>query len=192
MSEFKRNLRNYYHIASDEQKESIAWYPIALAECKAISERYQIDLVRIVYSVAALSPRLQWEVNIQGVIDIIETGWTTYGFGANRRKVIRILDGELSALSGPKVTSFAYNILNAHNPNDNKVTVDQWAMRAYYDDIREMNGAQGDEYDRISQDYRDVAAEFGLKPSEFQAIVWVVVKEYGKYVFAQNRSKKSK
>jgi hypothetical protein len=91
-----------------------------------------------------------------------------------------ILNGArpLDVLGGYKVRSFYRNITG----DTEAVTVDVWAHRAALGDITlHANRSSsllrnGKRYRAIANAYRQVAPDYGLRPSEFQAATWVAVR----------------
>jgi hypothetical protein len=110
------------------------------------------------------------------------------GYSENVRKACRILDGDVSALKGPKVTAFANAILG----DMSSVTVDVWATRAARSNLdnllhlytdREVPGAR--ERRAIAAAYENAAAARGVEPAAMQAAVWVQVRESDRFVRPQ-------
>ena len=88
-------------------------------------------------------------------------------------------------LSGPKVSAFYKNLTTAPELDDS-VTVDTWMLKAF--GFRAMDASEKSEkgapskaeYEVIANTVRDLAAEVGVTPRQFQAAVWVGVKRmYG-------------
>lgn len=175
----KRALRKWYNRATEDQRDrGITWY----ADLRSwLCE--QGDLPTAAHVFAALSPRIGLEQNKRGCERMMQSA--RMGLGqplcagtkVNRAKAWRIATtGDLSALSGPKVTSFADNL---SNPDSEEITVDVWAIRAYEDD-RDMEGYTPTpaQYEAIKQAYIQGAREVGLHPYEFQAVVWNAIREW--------------
>ena len=175
-----QNLLSVYSLAQGSDLDEAQWYYVAHEECKQVASELGIKFKNFVWAVAALSPMCYWERNILGVKQLALTGQTGHGFGKNRVKALECLQGNLAALKGDKVTRFALNLLSPAD-HDNDVVVDIWAIRAHNGVVAgEVNGLRGLAYKRVADDYRAAAETVGLKPSQFQAVVWVIIRRLGK------------
>ena len=106
-----------------------------------------------------------------------------FRFEAHRLNVLRALRGE--PISGPKVTSFLKNLLGPTVYPDaaEAVTVDRWMVRAAHGICGTPAGwtAEDDapspaEYRCIEELVRRLAREAGVEPRQYQAAVWVGIK----------------
>jgi hypothetical protein len=88
--------------------------------------------------------------------------------GANVRKAYRILEGDIHAVKGPKVIAFFLNIIG----DENHVTVDIWATRAAVG-----RSIPGKDRALIAEAYRRAAKKRNVSPRDFQATVWVTVRD---------------
>jgi len=175
-----KNLLHWYNLATDSDLEASRWYNEAHDACLELSKREGVDYKQVVYAVAALSPMLSWDYNILAVEQLITHGETNYGLKKNRIKAVRILEGDLSALSGQKVMRFAKSILNPRKYTADVVTVDVHACRAWDNRLTGDRSLSANEYAKISDGYKQAAAIVGLAPGEFQAVVWVVIRRISK------------
>ncbi len=89
-------------------------------------------------------------------------------YSANVRKAVAVLDG-LARPTGPKVSRFARNLAG----DASVVTVDRWAARAA--GAPESGGARW--YITIESAYRAAAREARLSPAQFQAVLWVALRD---------------
>jgi len=180
------NLLQWYDKAnSRELNEGREWYAIAAADCKALSKRYNVEFERIVFATAALSPGLQWEKNIAAVKTVLDGGHPGGCYPSNIEKAYHILFDESDwkrFLSGPKVENFASNI----SGNSDKVTIDRWAFRAW-SNRKDYPTLSESEIFEIAADYRSAAAKVDLTPSEFQAVVWIMIRKYAKAKVAKSQ-----
>lgn len=172
------NIMQAYNQASHRDiAEGLEWYAAAKHECYNLSRRNGISLDTAIAVVAALSPRVNWGRNVIAAQNLIR-GIKGEGFGANKDKAIRILEGEapLDVLSGNKVVSFYQNISNPNNPVP--VTIDRWALRVANDSgfTAKINTPTDKQYWQVASAYREVAAEVGLLANQVQAITWVSIK----------------
>lgn len=181
----KHHIRTWYRQSTRlEFDEGRAWYDDAYKVCVNIASDYNMGIDTVVGVLAALSPRNHWERNVADCEALCKWYRTTMGgirgespkvatFDCNKRTALRILDGvrPLDALHGRKVRSFYLCITG----DPEEVCVDTWAIRAA------TNGkvsavANDGQYRKVQEAYRAVAKEFGLKPYELQAIVWVTIR----------------
>lgn len=131
--------------------------------------------------VAALSPRMKWEKNLQAARFVLAAAHAgvpvraeAFGaFGANIRKAERIALGEDpdAVLSGPKVRAF----WRALDGDPDAVVVDVWMARALTGGKRSEPKSEGD-YREMARAVEAVAPEWAARPAEVQAVAWTVVR----------------
>jgi hypothetical protein len=185
-----KNLRNVANMASPEHwTEGKNWYRNARLFCYNFAVTYNLPLERVVGMLAALSPQTAWSINktaLENLLSLDECpGYT--GYKVNINKARRIFHGEdaLTVLGqgtryGAKVRAFYDNILN---PGTSElVTIDTHAIRAAYDiaDVpRDLIRAvfESKLNLEIQAAYVKVSKEFNVRPCEFQAVCWLVVKD---------------
>lgn len=197
MAAMTRRILAWHDRATDaERHDGMTWYDDARRFAGALAEATPYTLAQVAHVVAALSPQCTWDENMraaalactlhaEGRHDAEGDTLPGYvGYRANVAKAWRILDGDLSALRGPKVTAFAGAIVG----DMSHVTVDVWATRTARDGRRalafhawddEMPGAV--EHRAIAEAYRRAAALRGITPSAMQAVVWVAVRGSGAF-----------
>lgn len=173
------NLEWILRTASTADYDSRHWYRRAAAACQNLGQAHAIGTGSACGIVAALSPRLPWDINIREAEHVIK-GRASRALGASIIKARRILAGESpdTVLGGLKVRAFYANL---YNPEDTYyVTVDVWAARAWYGNLSYNKGLTAAVYNRIADDYRELARAEGLLPSEVQAIIWELVRRLKK------------
>ena len=188
-----KNLRAVYAMASPENiAEGKQWYRQASTFCYDVMRKANNPVVtvsRVAGVVACLSPQCSWPVNKRAASTLILSGECTgyTGYKVNIAKATRILSGEdietvlgKGSRYGAKVRAFYDNILNPETSE--LVTIDTHAIRAAYDiaDVpRELIRAvfESKLNVEVQQAYCKVAKEYNLRPCEFQAIVWLTVKD---------------
>lgn len=187
-----RRILAWYDRADDAQRtEGTTWYGDARTFCAQLAAQSPYTFEQVAHVVAALSPQVKWGPNMAATIAAVDAHRTApdtlaageldgyVGYRANVVKAGRILDGDLSALRGPKVEAFAAAIMG----DLSHVVVDVWATRAargqrdndaraYADD--EMPGAR--EHRAIAEAYRRAAKLRGVEPAVMQAVAWVTVR----------------
>lgn len=173
------NILDVYNQASPHDiAEGLRWYDGAKKECSNLARRNKISLRKAIGIVAALSPRVNWGRNVIAAQSLVR-GLPGEGFGANKSKAFRILEGEdpNDVLGGDKVRSFFSNI--SRPSTSTAVTIDRWAIRVTLgsqDWKAKVNTPTAKQYLQLGNEYREAAALVGLRPSELQAITWVTIK----------------
>jgi hypothetical protein len=193
------NIASIYKQSDESERYSgSVWYDSASKQALEISKDTGIDYGKIVYCIAALSPRNRWERNIQDVFNlsrVLSAEVSCGTFNANKQKALQCLLGtdfefkrdiETLAIKGYKVKSFARLI---YNPLDfYSVCIDTHAIgiahghRYSVDDKHLLCGIFGNKsrYDSIAQAYRELAYTLELLPHQLQAITWLVWKRIHK------------
>lgn len=162
---------------SAEFDAGMAWYDKA-----HVDARTNVDDNPVVAAgaVAAVSPGLRWERNIEAAARIAR-GQDLTGLGVRWydgvRKAERIVRGEspLSVLRGNKVRAFYACIANPRN--DYAVCVDGHAFSIWHGrrvNLDQTPNLTNKRYARIVRAYRKVAKKHNLLPLQVQAITWVV------------------
>lgn len=185
----KRLVRAYERTTDTERAAGIAWYRRANDVVHALATDYGVDVPTVARVIAVLSPNNRWQSNLLGA----ETALRFHGLGyapqsafgrcgtynVNVTKAWRIMDGDPSALSGPKVTAFAANLMG----DTDYLTLDSWAVRIAIGwtrarNFRDGSGVQspGRYRSAIDRGYRMAAARVGLPVAHLQAILWVHVR----------------
>lgn len=176
-----RRLLKLARAATPAQIEAgTSWYQTAREFVyelhKAYSGRYSVEQIAAV--VAVTSPSLRWSANRKATTEYLRShalgipcsDWTyRLRIGANMRKAEQILNGDLSALSGPKVTAFYANILG----DESHVTVDLWHTEAATGEHRQPRAS---EREPITEATRRCALAMGWTPAACQAVLWVAVR----------------
>jgi hypothetical protein len=184
-----QNIISVYESADEDNIErGHNWYAETLKYCTMAAEMLGYEPQHAVGAYAVISPSLDKEQNdkqfVKGLvahrmgIDIREVKIGVYG-EKNRVKFGRCLEGDLTAVSGPKVTSFYNNIMG----NPDHVTVDRWAVRIALGvpDLPEKKSVPSSKgcYNAIQAAFVDAAERLGNTPHRVQARTWEVWR--GKY-----------
>lgn len=185
--------------ATPEQVESgKAWYCTARTFASELAETSPYTLEQVAGVIAVLSPQCNWEQNKIGawkVVALHENGSSPdllldyTGYRANILKAWRVLDGDDTAVRGPKVTAFRDAILG----DLSTPVIDVWASRTARSKERNLAFAFRDdespgrvEMRAMQEAYRRAAAARGLAPGEAQAIAWQSIRESGEWVRPQH------
>jgi hypothetical protein len=177
---YRRNLRRLYARATDaDKREGLAWYPTAQAACLTWADAFNVEARTIACVIAAISPQCDWTSNLRIAFEVLsgQTLVTGGALRANVAKARRILaDRALVTTgyfkSGPKVEAFALNLAG----HGWAVTIDNHAIQAARNDPARTMAVRATAYSIFADCYHDVAVGFGLRPCDFQAIIWCIWK----------------
>lgn len=169
-------LRTFEQASRTELSEGLAWYQNAHEEAAEIHKDIRIGAA----VVAALSPGLRWERNIEAARRVIADE-SLDGLGVRWydgvRKAQRIIGGAsvASSLKGNKVNAFYRCILNPQNRTH--VCIDGhaysvWAGR--YVTLDQTPTLTDKLYHAVANDYTVAANAVGILPHQFQAVTWGV------------------
>lgn len=191
---YRANLRRAFARATDaDKREGVAWYPTAQAGCDTWANGFSLDSRTIACVIAAISPQCDWTSNLRIAFEVL-AGQALVTGGAlrvNVEKARAILEDKAVTLdryfkNGPKVTAFAANL----SGDARAVTVDQHAVQAAMNNPTWSHGVKPNVYAIVADCYRTVADELGLRPCDFQAIIWCAWKR--RYPAARKRAIKRK
>jgi hypothetical protein len=173
-----RILDAYDRSSASDMAEGERWYENARLTASALSAGTKLSIEQAAGVIAALSPRVRWEVNVRAAAAVIAAARrgdrpVVAGYGRNVEKALRIAKGwhPDNVLGGPKVTSFYANIIG----NEEAVTVDVWAARAA-EGCSNKQAPRGKRYETLANAYRMAARARGISPMTMQATVWVFIK----------------
>jgi hypothetical protein len=183
----KNRLKKWFDLSTDsERRAGLDWYSEAQSHAEHLSNEFKISRYRAASVISALSPNNKWERNKVDAYNLIKT-FVNGGkpddvkvctYGANKRKAFKILQGKLITESSPKTHAFAMNVGELSSGH---ITVDKWHLRACMTQPSEgkrscVESCTNKQYNRVERITADLAREHGLKGYEFQAIVWVTIK----------------
>jgi hypothetical protein len=163
--------------ATPEQREQgRAWYRQAHALAWTLAVRYGVSIEQAAGVIAALSPNVRWEKNVQYAEQFLSTAYAPT-FGRSRRNAERIVLGEpvLDVLTGPKERAFFRCIFDPERAD--AVCIDRHAhdlaVGERYGSSRKRLLERAGGYKRFSDAYALAARKAGLLASEIQAITWL-------------------
>jgi hypothetical protein len=177
------NILNVYDSASDaDVEEGMNWYNNAYEACDFMAQSFEFAPGQIAGVMAVVSPGMTWDENESAparICDLYRNGvhWTNWtGFSTyplNLMKSKRILDGDYSAIKGPKVVSFYGCIMGATDV----VTVDRWSLRVAMNQFLSTDKIvpSGKKcYNAVSDAYKAAAELANINPCDMQAVTWTV------------------
>lgn len=182
---YVHNIEACYKSATPSQlAEGTSWYPTARAFCAELAQNFNLPLETVVAVVAVLSPGINWASQLQNTARFIgavlsgkageEAPFPAYR--KNKLKAGQILQtGNLSLVSGEKVSRFFLNILGAQDC----ATVDRHAVRVALGAhvAPDNTKISGKEYRLFEAAYKIAARRLGVAVSTVQAVTWVVWRE---------------
>jgi hypothetical protein len=178
----------YLQATTIEKQRGREWYDQANRYIKAIAERYNCTVVSVAGVVAALSPNMKWEKNLEAAEELVHA--YTYGtplqtlrlpcYKKNVVKAWNILHGKspLSVLGGNKVRSFYYCLLDDSMFNQH-VCVDGHAYCVAYGlrlGVKQVPRVTPSVYLSLAEDYQTVAKLLHIRPCVVQATTWLAWK----------------
>ena len=186
-TKIKNNLKRWIEAAQDKDiKSGLGWYKDAQDFCEYLSKKYDIDTYTCATVVSCLSPNNKWDrnkVDAEAVIVAHKNGIDPGSikvctYTNNKLKAFRCLEGEMISETAPKTHAFAMNVGKLSSDH---VTIDKWHLRACM--IRPNEGVKtcvetltAKQYRRVERLTSDLAKEYNYKGYEFQAILWVAIK----------------
>ncbi len=186
----RRRLENWYKAANiDQLARGMEWYSDAQRYCTWLAQRYCLDPYTTACVISALSPHNKWERNKTDAANLIEC-WINGGspedvkvctFNRNKQRAFDILnDGLGISKISPKTHAFAMNVGLL---SEKHVTIDRWHLRACMHsvnaeiDLSANYSLTPKQYQRIEQLTASLADKYGVTAYQFQAVVWVVIRE---------------
>lgn len=197
LKKYRSNLRKWFKRASKEDiKAGMEWYDDAISYAVKLARTYDSTSDLSAGVIAVLSPFNDWEKNkydAEQVFKAVKEGKSykdikVSTFDSNKKKAFALVRGEMNlSESSPKTYAFSRNI---GLRDENYVTIDRWHLRA----CRTLSKTPKEcsitctpkQYDLIQAETVKVAKEFGIKPYQFQAIVWVTIKSYWEQIYNTN------
>lgn len=183
ISEYVQNIIATYNRAdADCLANGGGWYKYAQVFCESIAADVGLDLDTVAAVVAVLSNNVTWKQQVTYTAPFIRAvlaGTPPEQSPGNflrvgKLKAARIIGGELSALSGPKVTCFYHNICGRYH----LATIDRHAIRIALgrntDEAETQKYAKGRKRLLIDAAYHEAARQLGGDVAIIQAITWCV------------------
>jgi hypothetical protein len=182
------------HATDSDIQAGLSWYPNTHAACKDLAYQFSLPLESVIGVVAAISPGLRWERNLEyasKLISLFQAGnhEAMFSYSVYGSRSINVASDILNgvpvefALSGPKVTSFYANLLNPFDPLP--VTIDGHIKSACLG-VRVGNHSSGPirltvnrfEYPHWAGVIRNLSHSTSFIPSALQAIIWLTWRNF--------------
>lgn len=172
----------------DAARAALEWYDRARAWAESLAAAYGFTLEAVAGAVAALSPNVTWESQLEWTPRVLEAfrvdaeALPGPAYGRNKGKAAAILAGAdpLEILGGPKVRAFYAGIMAGGNTA--AVCIDRHAWALAYGAGAVDVCLTAKRYRDAAQAYRDATAalvrafptlEAELTPARVQALTWV-------------------
>lgn len=183
----RRNLRHWYKSATDQERaDGKVWYAEAESFCAYLSDKYSIEQEIAAGVVSALSPNNKWNRNkidaelviFSAINNVPAESVKVCTYSANKIKAFAIAKGDRKILmSSPKTYAFARNV---GQRDSSHVTIDKWHLRACQTQSKApmqcVENVTPKQYKLIEAETISVAKELNVNPIEFQATIWVCIK----------------
>jgi len=166
-------------------------------EClRGIANHYQTGFCQTVAAFAALSPNNDYTGNLRSLVSLIQgvqSGLpvdqiTVSTYKACRDRAHGFLTGEkdfLMETGGPKTRAFYHNILKPECPRH--ITIDGHMYGVYAGErmtmVEAIRVVRGSSYEKIAQEFIQVARRNKLVPNQLQAILWFTWKRIHTVVY---------
>ena len=187
LKKYRANLRTWFRRATDQDiVDGVYWYEEAQEFSKQLSNTFNVSPFRVAAVISALSPANKWSRNKIDTVTVFLAAtnglepkdFKVCTYNSNKIKALRIAKGELNITDdSPKTYAFAQNI---GNMSSDHVTIDRWHLRACQTTSLRPRDCKMSlttkQYKAIQDATVQVAKEYNLKGYEFQAIVWLSIK----------------
>ena len=171
-----QNLLSLYESADrDVRRRGRRWYPTARRRLRALAQEHERPFSQVAAVFSILSPAAQLGTCLAWTEQVLK-GERAGGRYPNMQgpKVERALATRypVRAVSGPKVSAFYRALMG----DTEAVVIDRWAARAAgWDESK--NAIPRQVQRELEASYREAAEEVGERVREFQAIVWIALRE---------------
>lgn len=187
MNRAQRNIREIYSQATPAELEhGLTWYFQAHQKARELAVTYGYSVSAAAGVIAALSPSQGWRANLACAEKVLQAhkagvqpgALVTTAYPANTNKALQIAGGMRvsQAYKSLKVLSFYRNIVSPWTSTSVTVDGHAWCIWSGTRVVLQRVPTRIFRplwYTTISEDYKAVAAELGLKPWQVQATTWV-------------------
>ena len=184
------NLKLWFNSASHKnQIEGLEWYSEAQKHCKLKAKQYGMSTYSYAEIVSITSVNNKWErnkIDAESCVKAYQSGLKPRDikictYNANKEKAFRVLDKtQILGITSPKTHAFASNV-GLNSPHH--ITIDKHHLRACVTKPSEgvvpdvVTSCTAKQYRRIEAITAQLASEQGLKGYQYQAIIWLAIKE---------------
>ena len=173
VNQVARRYRRLINQATEEQLyQAYTWYDDAHDTASAVADNLSTSVDVGAAIVAAYSPLCTWTENKNRAMRY-SLGEEVYGVYASQQKLLEIRARGTAALTGLKVTVFAWAILG----DPDAVTIDSWMFRAAWNQRADTRTAPTALDTVVIVDALNcVAKQMNMSPRDCQALIWIVTR----------------
>lgn len=169
-------IETYNRATPAQRVRGRAWYATMRRQCAGIARSTGVPLNRVIATAAITSPDATLASNVKWTREACRTGGEARvgrypnAMHARYAPIIAGAVKPLDGVGGDKVTAFYRAIVGDREA----VVLDRWALRAVGHTRDTATPKQYREYAAL---YADIARSVGEHPRDFQAIVWIVLRD---------------
>jgi len=157
------------------------WYVEQHYAAFSLAAKHAVSHETVCGVIAALSPNVSWERNLEVADDLLTTGDCGHPYGDSIRKARRIIAGEhpKDVLGGRKVRSFYMNLMHPYvdGPFTGDSHMTQIGFAGLNSPLLDKKGLKiidrPGAYQLLAACVRTVAREYGVRTNEMQETLWV-------------------
>ncbi len=166
------------------------WYFVGHRAAVMLARKNKTDLMTAAATIAVLSPKEDWNVNLELADAALSGNWEDVGtLPDNRAKAYSIVhDRDFSVIRGEKIFPFFLSIFDPAKFQE-EVVVDTHAASIWLG-LRNSTvpGINDTVRAKMTEDYAKAGAKYGLSPQEAQALAWAL----WRFIPAAKKPKKPK
>ncbi len=179
-----KTVNKIIKIFKQSNLDGLNWYPEANEFAQILSNKFNVELIKVCGIISALSPLKSWDENKRIAESFLSTG-KSYHTKVMTKKCNDILNSNgtieeiTEILKGNKITSF---FLNIYDQNYNGVTIDRHAICLAVGEVLNDDSLQLslNQYNFFVNCYRISAQKLGVQPHQVQAVTWVEWRKFKK------------
>jgi hypothetical protein len=176
-----KRLDNLFNMATEKDiTDGKDWYKIANNEAQKLANEFNICPLKCAGVISALSPRNKWNQNLKDAYSVCKAFNEGKGandikvctFNTNKFRAFAILNNLVEITNDSRKT-YAF-VRNVGSLDADRITIDVWHLRACYG--KDMGKVSPLIYDQLEALTLRKAKQLGLKGYEYQAIIWVIIR----------------
>lgn len=174
------NIITVYNQASSEEKNYWGrWYYHAKDDVTDLSKTHNIPFKIMAAIVAVLSPGNKWKGNLLAAERVMQGSPKVNAYPISLAKANKIKDsGDVSLVTGPKVTVFYQSLLDPKSVENNLV-LDGHAINIWRGEKKALKGLKKpskETREKMVNDYLNAANQLGVPVQAVQAVTWYIWK----------------
>jgi len=174
------NIKTVYNQATPEEKEYWGrWYYHAKDDVTDLANTHNIPFEKMAAIVAVLSPGNKWKGNLLAAERVMQGSPKVNAYPISLAKANKIKDsGDVSLVTGPKVTVFYQSLLDPKSVENNLV-LDGHAINIWRGEKRALKGLKKPSKEtrqKMVDDYLKAAKELDVPVQSVQAVTWYIWK----------------